>query len=80
MTRKDVIWVWSSYADLRTLPETARQRLSRDLHKVQMGNRPANWRPLNTIGLGVIEIRVRAEGAFRLIYVPKFAESICVEK
>ena len=35
---------------------------------------------MNTIGSGVIEIRVRAEGAFRLIYVAKFAEGICVEK
>lgn len=33
---------------------------------------------MNTIGPGVIEIRVRAEGAFRLIYVAKFAEGIYV--
>ena len=31
-----------------------------------------------SIGLGVFEIRVRAEGAFRVIYVTKFAEGIYV--
>ncbi len=80
MTRKDVIWVGSSYADLRVLPDTARQRLGQDLHEVQLGRSPSSWRSMNTIGSGVIEIRVRAEGAFRLIYVAKFAEGICVEK
>ena len=78
MTRKEVIWVGSSYADLRVLPDTARQQLGRGLHKVQMGGQPSNWRPMNTVGPGVIEIRVMAEGAFRLIYVAKFAEGIYV--
>jgi phage-related protein len=78
MTRKDVIWVGSSYADLRALPDTARQRLSRDLHKLQLGSLPVSWRPMNSIGPGVSEIRVRAEGAFRLIYVAKFVEGIYV--
>lgn len=78
MTRKDVIWVGSSYADLRDLPEDARQRLGRDLHQVQMGNRPPSWRPMSSVGPGVIEIRVRAGGAFRLMYVAKFTETIYV--
>lgn len=78
MTRKDVIWVGSSYADLRALPETARQRLGQGLNEVQLGRSPSSWKPMNSIGPGVIEIRVRAEGTFRLIYVARFTEGIYV--
>lgn len=33
---------------------------------------------MRTIGPGVVEIRVRVGGAFRLIYVATFAKAICV--
>ena len=33
---------------------------------------------MSTVGLGVIEIRVRADGAFRLMYIAKFVEAVFV--
>jgi phage-related protein len=37
------------------------------------------WKPMPTVGAGVREIRVRAEaGAFRLMYVTNFGETIYV--
>ena len=33
---------------------------------------------MSSVGPGVVEIRVRVEGAFRLMYVAKFAEGIYV--
>ena len=33
---------------------------------------------MSSVGPGVVEIRVRVEGAFRLVYVAKFAEGIYV--
>lgn len=37
-----------------------------------------DWKPMSSIGSGVIEMRVRVGGAFRLIYVARFAEGIYV--
>jgi phage-related protein len=52
---------------------------------VQNGRDPDDWKPMTSIGQGVREIRVRDEaGAFRVIYVAKFAEAVfvlhCFEK
>ena len=79
VTDKDLIWVGSSRADLSALPEDARRQLGFDLREVQRGRAPRDWKPMPTVGAGVVEIRVReAEGAFRLFYVAKFAEAVYV--
>lgn len=47
--------------------------------KVQAGLEPENWKPFDTVGAGAREIRIRdASGAFRVIYVAKFAEAVYV--
>jgi phage-related protein len=46
---------------------------------VQNGRDPDDWKPMNTVGQGVKEIRVRdAVGAFRVVYVAKFADAVYV--
>jgi phage-related protein len=70
--------VGSSRADIRALPEAARHQLGTDLREVQNGGMPGHWKPMPTVGAGVIEIRVRMGGAFRLLYVAKFAEAVYV--
>jgi phage-related protein len=46
---------------------------------VQRGREPDDGKPMNTVGLGVKEIRIRDEaGAFRVLYVAKFADAIYV--
>jgi phage-related protein len=46
---------------------------------VQRGRDPDDWRPINTVGPGVREIRIRgAAGAFRVIYTAKFSDAVCV--
>ncbi len=78
MDDKPLLWVGSTRKDIRELPAAARQELGIDLRRVQSGLAPRDWKPMSSVGLGVIEIRVRAEGAFRLMYVAKFAEGIYV--
>ena len=69
----------SSRADLSALPDDARRQLGFDLREVQRGRAPRDWKPMPTVGAGVVEIRVRdADGAFRLFYVAKFAEAVYV--
>ena len=46
---------------------------------VQMGREPSDCKPLQRIGPGVCEIRVRDEAsAFRVIYVAKFEHAVYV--
>ena len=47
--------------------------------QVQNGQEPDDWKPMNTVGQGVKEIRIRdAAGAFRVIYVARFADAVYV--
>jgi phage-related protein len=45
---------------------------------VQQGSQPFDWKPMSVVGSGVIEIRVHAEGEFRVFYVAKFDEAVYV--
>ena len=75
---KDVVFIGSSLADLRAFPETARREAGYQLDRVQLGLDPMDWKPVNTVGVGVREIRVHAEGAFRVLYVAKFEDAVYV--
>lgn len=69
----------SALADLRTFPGAARREAGFQLDRAQRGFEPGDWKPMATIGQGVREIRIRGEdGAFRIIYVAKFAEAVFV--
>jgi phage-related protein len=69
----------SALNDLRAFPEPARREAGYQLDKVQNGQAPIDWKPMVTVGKGVQEIRVRDEsGAFRVIYVAKFADAVYV--
>lgn len=47
--------------------------------KVQAGLEPTDWKPLDDVGAGTKEIRVKdASGVYRVIYVAKFEEAIYV--
>jgi len=65
--------------DLCRFPTAARREAGYQLYQVQEGLDPDDWKPMNTVGPGVKEIRIHeADGAFRVIYVAKFADAIYV--
>ena len=69
----------SALNDLRAFPEPVRREAGYQLDKVQNEQEPADWKPMGTVGKGVQEIRIRdTAGAFRVIYVAKFAEAVYV--
>jgi phage-related protein len=65
-------------ADVRAFPAAARQGLGYQLSRVQLGLAADDWKAMTGVGSGVYEIRVRMGGAFRLLYVAKYAEAIYV--
>lgn len=75
---KPVAWIDDSLESLRSFPPGAKNDAGYQLERVQRGEEPKHWRPMPSIGPGVGEIKVRAEGAFRIVYVAKFAEAIYV--
>ncbi len=76
---KSIYWVGSSYKDLLSFPVEARQDAGYQLHRVQNGLNPEDWKPFQTIGSGVKEIRISDDGnAFRIMYIAKFAGKIYV--
>jgi phage-related protein len=68
-----------SRADLRRFSEGARREAGQRLFQVQMGETPDDWKPMESVGPGVREIRIRDEsGIYRVMYVAKFSDAIYV--
>jgi phage-related protein len=62
---------------LRAFPASARREAGYQLDRVQNGLDPNDWKPMNTIGPGVREIRIRDKHrGFRVIYVAKFQSAV----
>ena len=76
---KQIVFLGDALDRLREFPEGARKEAGVQLHKLQLGLEPSDWKPMVSVGSGVREIRVRDEtGAFRVIYVTKVEEAIFV--
>ncbi|MBE7565794.1 MULTISPECIES: type II toxin-antitoxin system RelE/ParE family toxin [Acidithiobacillus] len=77
--QKPIVFQGTSLEDLRTFPLSTRREAGYQLDQVQKGRDPDDWKPMNSVGQGVREIRIRDEtGAFRVIYVAKLPEAVYV--
>jgi phage-related protein len=75
---KTISWLGDSLETVRGYTDDTRDKIGRELRRVQAGLQPTDWKPMTTIGLGVQEIRIHSENEYRVIYVAKFAEAIYV--
>ena len=76
---KEIIWLGSSYQDLRAFPDNAKRAAGFQLDKIQRGLEPDDWKPMTTVGPGVREIRITVSSdIFRVIYVANIGASIYV--
>ena len=76
--KRAVLWRGSSLEDVRRFPEPARREAGRQLNFIQHGGEPSDWKAMATVGAGVIEIRIHASGAHRVLVVTKFASAVFV--
>ena len=68
-----------SLKKLKAFPEGARTDAGRELRRVQEGQDPRDWKPMQGVGRGVREIRVADRaGAFRMIYVATIGDGVFV--
>ena len=75
---KPIQWLGSSRADVRAFPADARRVAGFQLHLVQLGHEPNDWKPFRGVGPGVREIRVHTGLERRVVYVANFADAVYV--
>jgi phage-related protein len=61
-----------------TFPPQARRLAGWQLYFVQRGDDPIDWNPMSSIGPGVREIRIHAEGEYRVIYIASIGNAVYV--
>lgn len=71
-------FVASSLDDLRNFPDEARRVAGFELHAIQSGLEPSDWKPMQIVGSGVKEIRIHILGEWRVIYIAKLHEAVYV--
>jgi phage-related protein len=75
---KPLFWVGSARQDLRAFPEDARRIAGHELHLVQQGLEPDDWKAMADVGPGVYELRIRTATEHRVFYVAKLSEGVYV--
>ena len=76
---KKVQWVGSSKEDLSAFPRDAKQDAGHQLHRVELGLDPDDWKPVKEVGKGVREICVSADsGEYRAMYTTSVGDAVYV--
>jgi len=79
---EDIWWEGSSLDDLRQFPEEVKHAMGFQLHQVQTGEMPNDWKPLKSLGkeiTGVYEIRISFDkNIFQTAHVAKFENTVAV--
>lgn len=75
---KPLRFVGSSLDDMKDFPAEARRAAGFELHTVQCGLMPSDFKPMLNVGPGAYEIRLHVQGEWRVIYVAKFEDGIYV--
>jgi len=75
---KELNFVGSSLDDLKNFPAEARREAGFELRAVQRGLMPADFKPMPEVGGGAYELRIHAQGEWRVVYVAKFKDAVYV--
>lgn len=75
---KPAFFLADSKKQLTRFPIEARREAGYQLDKVQQGKEPSDWKPMQSIGKGVREIRVHIAGEHRIIYLATLADAVYV--
>ena len=68
-----------SLSKLKSFNDDVKQQIGYNLHRIQIGKKPLNFKIMKTVGVGVREIRVKDKyGIYRVIYIASFQEAIYV--
>jgi phage-related protein len=77
--KKPLEFLGDALASLRDFPGEARREAGYQLDRTQTGEDPTHYRPMPSVGRGVVEIKIREDdGAFRVFYVANRGNAIYV--
>src|SRR5256885_16832025 len=72
-----IAWEGDSREVLQSFPDGVKQNLGFELWQLQQGERPSDYRPLQSIGSGVFELRDQDErGWYRVVYLSRIDDVI----
>lgn len=75
---KPLIWLGNAKEVVSGFPNRVRVDIGHQLWLVQEGEPPDDWKPVTSVGAGVVELRVHHDNEYRVMYVAKFAEAVYV--
>lgn len=76
---QDLFWMGTSKEDLMEFPRAMIAAAGHQISNVQFGMDPDDWSPMETVGSGSKEIRLRdRDGWYRVIYVAKFESGVYI--
>lgn len=75
---KDIYFVGSSRDDIKGFGKPAARAIGYELHRLEIGREPTDWKPMSNIGSSVREIRTHEGNEYRTIYIAKYEEAIYV--
>lgn len=78
MADKQIYWIGSSKDDLSSFPQEVKRKAGFQIRAIQRGQKPTDFKPMPTIGKGAEEIRIWTGDAYRVFYVSRFEEVVCV--
>ncbi len=78
MELKPVEWLGDSRKRLREAHKSIRYRAGLELRALQTGNEPSDWKPMTSVGPGVIEIRLTVGSEYRIFTIAKLEDAIYV--
>ena len=76
---KPIEFLGSALDCLKQFPKAAMHNAGLQLNRVQRGLNPFDWKPMNSVGAGVREIRIWDEsGTYRVLYIAKLEDAVYV--
>ena len=71
-----LIWRGRTLRTIQGYPEAAQGRIGHDLHRVQTGEMPADFKSMPSVGHGVYEIRVHLKDEYRVLYIANILDLV----
>lgn len=75
---KTIQFSGSTLDDIKAFPDKVKQRIGYQLHRIQIGEEPSDWKPMKTVGPGVRGIRIKDGDQYRVIYIASFSDEVYV--
>ena len=73
----EIVWEGNSVEVLRTFPKKIKQKFGEDIFRLERGERPLSFRPMPSVGKGVLELKQRDDaGWYRIIYLSRVKDTI----